>query len=484
MKKQFSLVALLVLLIQLFTSGDSYAGCKLPGGWTLKDSCPVIKFEGNNPLDSSGKPYTDSCLKYTWNFGDSSSSAIGRTVSHTYSKNGTYTVCLKIQDLCRSCDTTICKTVTISCFGSSKCKLPTGWSSRDSCPVYQFEGNNPLDSSGKPFSDPCLKYSWNFGDGYTANGRMATHTYTKGGTYTVCMKVRDTCKGCDTTICKTISVTCLAGCKLPKNWSFKDSCTKLSFEGSNPLDSAGKPYTDSCLQYNWSFGDSSTAIGRLATHTYATTGTYIVCLKITDKCRGCDTTICKSVTVTCIGSGSRACNFPTGWSSTSDSCSNRTFEGWYPRDAASKPYIDTCQAYLWSFGDSSVAKGRVVAHHFKKIGTYNVCLTIVDLCNGCDTTICGTIAIPCFSPAATNIQSFTANAKDLRVYPNPAQNQFTLVAEGQQQYRVWDAFGKEIARGQFTDSATVPSGDWSTGIYTIQCIGADGASTTRLLISR
>lgn len=485
MKKRISPTALLFLLISVLVSPHSYATCKLPSGWAQKDSCPVFKFEGNNPLDSSGKPYTDSCLKYSWNFGDSTS-ASGRVVTHSYTKNGSYTVCLKIQDLCRGCDTTICKTISVSCFSTTKCKLPTGWSQRDSCPFVRFEGNNPLDSSGKAYSDPCLSYAWSFGDGTKASGRNASHTYARGGTFTVCLTISDTCKGCDTTICKTVTVSCLAACKLPSGWSFKDSCGYLGFEGKNPVDASGKPYTDTCLQYSWSFGDSSIASGRLAAHTYKKTGIYTVCLYIKDLCKGCDTTICKSITISCLGGGSsgKACNFPTGWSSTSDSCSNRTFEGWNPRDASGKPYIDTCQSYLWSFGDSSVAKGRIVNHHFKTTGTYTVCLTIIDNCNGCDTSICGSIAIPCFSPALTNIKSVSAETTTMSVFPNPANSSFRIRAAGPQQYRLFDACGRELMNGQFTETTEVPASELSSGMYLIQCIGNEGVQHARVLISR
>ncbi|GAA4449062.1 PKD domain-containing protein [Rurimicrobium arvi] len=484
MSKQTFWAACILLLAAFLSAGHSYAGCKLPGGWTQIDSCPVFQFEGNKPLDSSGKPYTDSCLKYTWNFGDSAT-ASGRIVTHTYTKNGTYYVCLKIQDLCRGCDTTICKTVTVSCYYPTKCKMPRGWSQIDSCPFYHFEGNNPLDSSGKPYTNPCLKYTWNFGDGYTASGRIASHTYSTGGTYNVCMTVLDTCKGCDTIICKKVYVSCISsGCTLPVGWSSSDSCGHFSFEGKNPVDSSGKPYTDSCLQYTWTFGDGTSGTGRLITHTYTATGTYIVCLKVKNLCFGCDTTICKKVSVTCV-SAPKACNLPDGWSSKSDSCSNWTFEGHRPLDASGKPYTDSCLVYLWSFGDSSVATGRVVSHHYATVGKYTVCLRIIDTCRGCDTMICNSVGIPCYSPAlTTDIQSVSGEASTLSVFPNPANGNFTIRSAGRQQYRVFDAFGRMVMSGQFTDRISLSASELSTGVYSVQCISNDQVQQTRLVITR
>jgi PKD repeat protein len=49
-----------------------------------------------------------------------------------------------------------------------------------------FDGSASTDSDGS-----IVKYEWNFGDGKTATGETASHTYTTPGTYTVKLTVTD-----------------------------------------------------------------------------------------------------------------------------------------------------------------------------------------------------------------------------------------------------------------------------------------------------
>jgi PKD domain len=61
----------------------------------------------------------------------------------------------------------------------------------------------------------------------------------------------------------------------------------LTFDGSNSSDSDG-----SIVSYDWDFGDGATGTGVSPSHTYATGGTYIVWLTVTDDggATGTDTT--------------------------------------------------------------------------------------------------------------------------------------------------------------------------------------------------
>ncbi|MEM2702980.1 MAG: PKD domain-containing protein [Candidatus Bathyarchaeia archaeon] len=46
-------------------------------------------------------------------------------------------------------------------------------------------------SSPEGYNDTIIEYSWNFGDGYTAKGRIVTHSYSSLGNYTVTLTVKD-----------------------------------------------------------------------------------------------------------------------------------------------------------------------------------------------------------------------------------------------------------------------------------------------------
>ncbi|MBL7713349.1 MAG: PKD domain-containing protein, partial [Chitinophagaceae bacterium] len=350
-------------LLLMLAAGRSQAACGVYPYMTFSDSCTFFNFKGAYFYDSSAGPApSPSCLAYSWTFGDGST-ATGANVSHTYASTGSYTVCLIIKNTCKGCSDTVCQTISTVC--PTPCEhMPTGWRQVDSCSTIDFQGKDPSRPRTGPYKDPCLVYSWTFGDGYTAKGKNVRHEYAATGTYTVCMNVKDTCKGCDTTICKSVTVSCLSNCSgITKNWTFVDSCPTFYFEGGNPDASAGMDtrYRDSCLMYFWNFGDGSSGTGRRATHTYTRNGTYYASLRVWDTCRGCDTTIVKRITVSCL----KSCDLPLGRSYI-DSCNTVLFRG--INDSMATP----CIVRGWSFGDSTYSYGDEVVHTYADTGIYEV----------------------------------------------------------------------------------------------------------------
>lgn len=53
-----------------------------------------------------------------------------------------------------------------------------------------FDGSGSI-VSNMPEDNIAVGWSWSFGDGSSANGKIATHTYEKAGTYTVKLTVTD-----------------------------------------------------------------------------------------------------------------------------------------------------------------------------------------------------------------------------------------------------------------------------------------------------
>ncbi|WP_448625444.1 PKD domain-containing protein [Geodermatophilus sp. URMC 64] len=117
-------------------------------------------------------------------------------------------------------------------------------------------------------------YAWNFGDGATATGKTAAHTYATAGTYTVTLTVTDDRGATGTT---TVPVTVVAN-RLPAA-SFTSAVTErtVSVDASASADPDG-----SLASYRWDFGDGTTGTGATATHAYAADGTYTVTLTVTD----------------------------------------------------------------------------------------------------------------------------------------------------------------------------------------------------------
>jgi PKD repeat protein len=136
----------------------------------------------------SSDPDGDS-LKYTWDFGDGTTKAGGVKESHVYSKGGRYEAMVTVDDG--------------RGFG---CNEPCSKDSKvtevliNTPPVADAGPNlvccvgteNTFDGSFSSDADnDTLQYTWDFGDGTTANGVKVTHAYKKSGNYTVTLTVDD-----------------------------------------------------------------------------------------------------------------------------------------------------------------------------------------------------------------------------------------------------------------------------------------------------
>jgi PKD repeat protein len=117
-------------------------------------------------------------LSYAWNFGDGTSGT-GATVSHAYANPGIYIATLTVTDNSGGTDS---DTAMVSITNAPQNQVPVvnagpGKTGMAGIPVY-FSGS---------VSDPdgtVGASTWTFGDGGTAVGTNASHTYTNAGTFT------------------------------------------------------------------------------------------------------------------------------------------------------------------------------------------------------------------------------------------------------------------------------------------------------------
>lgn len=123
-------------------------------------------------------------LIYTWNFGDGTT-ATGATVTHIYKRGGIYTAELTVTDARGTFCSTAKDTVTVKINKSPVAIVGENLA----CCAYQdslFDGSASYDPDGDQ-----LNYSWDFGDGESAQGAKVSHIYKNSGTYTVSLKVDD-----------------------------------------------------------------------------------------------------------------------------------------------------------------------------------------------------------------------------------------------------------------------------------------------------
>jgi PKD repeat protein len=135
-------------------------------------------------VDGSGSTDADGTLaSYAWSFGDAGT-ATGATASHTYAAAGTYTVTLTVTD-------------DDGATGSTEQQVTATAPPANQAPVAVFTQaatglDVTVDGTGSTDADGTVaSYAWDFGDGGTATGAGASHTYAAAGTYPVTLTVTD-----------------------------------------------------------------------------------------------------------------------------------------------------------------------------------------------------------------------------------------------------------------------------------------------------
>lgn len=138
----------------------------------------------------------------SWDFGDGSTANIFAP-THTYVDTvlETATVCLQTSDG-SGCVTSICNVIDLK---DTACRAAFQY---EIDPAAQFVTFLDKSVGSRP-----LKYTWTFGDGYSATLGNPGYYYSQSGRYDACLEIEDD-NGCKSQICKEISPdlsTCTAG---------------------------------------------------------------------------------------------------------------------------------------------------------------------------------------------------------------------------------------------------------------------------------
>jgi PKD repeat protein len=135
-----------------------------------------------------------------------------------------------------------------------------------------------------------VAWAWNFGDGATASGKTATHTFTKPGTAAVTLTITDDL-GRTASTTQVINLGTVVAA-FTSNVVATPAHT-MSFDASTSAAPTGR----SIVSYDWNFGDpATTGSGATVTHTFPAAGTYTVKLTVTDS-TGVTATVSVVVTV-------------------------------------------------------------------------------------------------------------------------------------------------------------------------------------------
>jgi PKD repeat protein len=128
--------------------------------------------------------------------------------------------------------------------------------------------------------DAVSRYSWSFGDGGTATGLAATHTYHRSGSFAITLTVTYSTGGTASTT-KLVEITPADEPQASFVFSPNEPLNgdKIFFNGSSSTTTPPRRI----VSYSWEFGDGSPkASGSVVSHQYTKAGTYNVTLVVTD----------------------------------------------------------------------------------------------------------------------------------------------------------------------------------------------------------
>ncbi|MEM6722466.1 MAG: PKD domain-containing protein [Bacteroidota bacterium] len=422
-------------------------------GFTQDISDLTVAFTDTSTTESLG-----GIESHFWDFGDGTGST-EENPFHVYLLIGTYDVCLTVTDI-SGCEDTQCEEITV--FETPECTIDF---------VYFFDGSSEVIFNNTSTSNAQYNlFDWDFGDGTMSMEENPTHTYTTEDNFTVCL-FGSTAQGCSDQKCVTVVLINDGTCNAKFDWrNFQnvDDPTTIAFYNQ----STSNGNIQSTL---WDFGDGEQAPSPNPTHIYSDTGSYQVCLTITDD-NGCTSQFCDTVRVNCLAE--------FGW--TPD-----------PMVSTAVNFIDQSLGdniveWKWEFTQSLslqiISNFQNPQFDFFMPGNYLVGLTIRNESPSGEVCVSNTRR-GVQTGTASSIEFFEAIPEFL-IYPNPANQQFNILMDVQEagiiHFSLFDLSGKqytyqksELGVGQ--QDVQIPINHLPNGMYFLQIATDKGVYTEKLI---
>lgn len=324
--------------------------------------CNTFTFDATNSILPENRE-----VSYQWNFGDGTTSQ-EPIITHTYEQSGDYMVNLTIIDA----DGFECSQAAASQQVRAIVPPQVSLISNIEACVNDAQTFTAVTKQGNA-PDP-LHYTWNFGDGTTAEGKhQVVKSFRKGGEYKVSLTADNrSANACGIkTVEKNIHINeppvADAGAEEIARCMTGPEDLAIQFDASASYDVNNDP-----LSYQWDFGDGLKATGQAVLHRYIDAGHYDVKLIVTDNTdMRCGTSV-DFVTVRL----NQAPIAEAGENVTACPGEEIHFDG--SRSFIRKP--GTAFAH-WTFGDGTSHEGFIAQHHYARPGIYEAVLAVENKLN-------------------------------------------------------------------------------------------------------
>ncbi len=131
----------------------------------------------------------------------------------TFNQNGTYNVCVYMQDSVQGCFDNICQNITVT--NATAANTPTCLADASFALVQDSTIAGTYNAYNYGVGTGTVSYLWNFGDGTTSTQAYPSHVYASAGFYTICLTVTATDSNGNSTCTDTQCTT--GGFKLSAN---------------------------------------------------------------------------------------------------------------------------------------------------------------------------------------------------------------------------------------------------------------------------
>ena len=321
---------------------------------------------------------SDPIVTYSWNFGDPTYSTVGNPntattshPSHIYTVAGMYDVTLTV---------TTTNGCTLTQTNTAYIVVGTPQTITSVTPASNFCFNNSVVFTAN-YTTLTDRLVWNYGDGSGTHNQTLTptqsaagtvnqsYTYSAPGTYAVTVTAYyNNCPSAVYTLTGGVTVH-------EPTAGFTPSVTKAcSVPATINFTSTGTGATS----YSWNFGDPASGVNNTSTlanpsHTFNTTGDYLVTLTVHNSTSNCDATTTETIHIT-TSNPIFIVNSATVCAGTGSTFTNQV--------AANSSSNFSVGSWLWTFGDGNTSTAPNPSHTYTTPGLYTVTLQVTET-QGC-----------------------------------------------------------------------------------------------------